>query len=102
MSILFSNEITPGSHGMSYPIAGMVKTFQAKDDRTDHPIVVSTLIKNTSSVVPCQLKRIYVYHERVICNVKRGSFFQLDFMIYDLNEYVDCLAYGHAFSAQTY
>ena len=27
--------------------------------------------------------------------------FQLDFMIYDLNEFVDNLIYGHAFSAQT-
>ena len=27
--------------------------------------------------------------------------FQLDFMIYDLNEFVDNLIYGHAFAAQT-
>ena len=29
------------SHGMSYPISGLVKSYKAKDYEVDHPLVVS-------------------------------------------------------------
>lgn len=30
------------SHGMSYPISGLVKTYKAKEYNVDHPLVVKT------------------------------------------------------------
>lgn len=47
------------SHGMSYPIAGNVKTYKCRDYDSDHPIVVSIQLIGSTDTHSPQILLIY-------------------------------------------